>query len=165
MCQCRIVPDTFQLLANNLFYVLFNLKVVGRNGFLHAVIAILVGKICNNGNRLVCFCLLGNLCIIHHNLSMEYFLVDALVEVVRNGTDEHALCQRGYFAGGNQAVHLRIDGGGSVLSIDGHGLSFLEYLAETLTQSLGGLTNHLTAEDVAHSVLNYLCLLVAIVAD
>ena len=52
------------------------------------------------------------------------------------------------FAGRDEAIHLRVDGGGNVLSVDRHGLSFLEYLAKTLAQCLGSLANHLTTEDI-----------------
>ena len=94
---------------------------------------------------------------------MEYLLLDALVEVVADRTHEHALREAGNLARRNERVHLCVDGGGDVLTVDGDGLPFLQHLAETLRKRLGGLAHHLPGEDVADGVHHHLCLLVAIV--
>ena len=96
---------------------------------------------------------------------MENLLLNTLLEVVRYRADKHSLRKPRYLAGRNQAIHLCIDGGRNVLSVDGNRLTFLEHLAETLTELLGSLTDDLPTEDVADGVHHHLCLLVAIVTD
>ena len=66
--------------------------------------------------------------------------------------------------GGYEGVHLRVDGCGGVLPVDGEGLPLLEYLAEPFRQALCRFSDHLPAEDVAHRVLDDLRLLVPVVA-
>ena len=83
---------------------------------------------------------------------MKDFLLDALVEVVGHRAHEHALRQRGNLARGYQALHLRVDGGGLVLPVDGDALPLLQDFAETLGKRFGGLTNDLTRKDVSHRV-------------
>ena len=94
---------------------------------------------------------------------MENLLLDALVEVVADRTHEHALREAGNLARRNERVHLCVDGGGDVLTVDGDRLPFLQHLAETLRKRLGGLAHHLPGEDVADGVHHHLCFLVAIV--
>ena len=73
---------------------------------------------------------------IDHNLAMENLLFDALVVVVGDGSHEHALRERGNLARRNQALHLRIDGSGLVLAVDGDALPPLENLSETLGEKM-----------------------------
>ena len=65
---------------------------------------------------------------------MEYLLLDALIEVVADCTHEHALREAGNLAGRNERVHLCVDGGGNVLTVDEDGLPFLQHLAELTEQ-------------------------------
>ena len=67
---------------------------------------------------------------IHHNLAVENLLLDALVEVVGHRTDKHTLRKTGNLARRDERVHLRVDGGGHVLPVDGDGLPFLQHLTE-----------------------------------
>lgn len=91
MLQVIIVYDALQLLLNNLLHLLLDAPVVLLHRFLHAVIAVLVREIGNNGNRLVGTFLPFHLCGIHHNLTVKNFLLDALVEVIGHRTDKHPL--------------------------------------------------------------------------
>ena len=95
---------------------------------------------------------------------MEDLLLDALVEVVGDGTDKHALRQVGDLACGDQAVHLRIDGGRDVLPIDGDGLSFLQDFAEPFGQRFGGFAHNLPREHIPDRVLNHATFLFTVVA-
>ena len=95
---------------------------------------------------------------------MKDFLLDALIEVVRHRADEHALRECGNLARRDKALHLRVDGGGFVLTVDGDALPLLQDFAETLRKVFGGLAHHLTGEDVAHRVHHYGGFLVAVVA-
>ena len=95
---------------------------------------------------------------------MENLLLNALVEVVGDRTHEHSLREAGNLAGRDERVHLRVDGGGNVLTVDGDGLPLLQHLTETLRKRLGRLAHHLPGEDVAYGVHHHLRLLVAIVA-
>ena len=96
---------------------------------------------------------------------MENLLLDALVERVGYGADEHSLRQRGNFRGRNKRIHLGIDGGGLVVAVDGDALPFLQDLSETLGECLGRFADHLTGENIADGVHHDFGLLVAIVAD
>ena len=96
---------------------------------------------------------------------MENLLLNTLVEVVGHRADKHSLRKSRNLAGRDKTVHLRVDGGGNILAVDGNRLAFLEHLSETITELLGGLADHLPTEDVADCVHHHLRLLVAIVAD
>lgn len=91
---------SFQFVCNYKFDIFLNLEVVFFDHIIHSVNAIFIPEVCNDRYGLVVFCFLGYLGIINHNLGMEDFLVDALVEIVRDSTDEHTLRQRGDFARG-----------------------------------------------------------------
>ena len=95
---------------------------------------------------------------------MENLLLYLLPEVVGHAAHERALREVGDLGGGYEGVHLRVDGCGGVLPVDGEGLPLLEYLAEPLRQAPCRLADHLSAEDVAHRVLDDLRLLVPVVA-
>lgn len=98
MRQCRVVMYALQLIGDNLFHVRLDAVVVLLYHFLHAVVAILVREIGNDGNFLVCAFLPLDLLGIHHNLTMKNLLLDALVEVVGHRTDKHTLRQAGNLA-------------------------------------------------------------------
>lgn len=67
MRQCRIVLDAFQLVGDNLFHVGLNPVVVLLNLLLHAVVALFVGEVGNNGDFLVGFLLLFYFFSVHDN--------------------------------------------------------------------------------------------------
>ncbi len=67
---------------------------------------------------------------------MEDFLVYLCPEVVRHAAHERSLREIGYFGCRYQGVHLRVDGSGCVLPVDGDGLPLLEYLAEAFRKVL-----------------------------
>ena len=54
---------------------------------------------------------------------MEDFLLDALVEVVGDGSDKHTLCEVGNLGSRDKAIELGGDGGRLVVAVDGHRLS------------------------------------------
>ena len=61
---------------------------------------------------------------------MKYFLLYALVEVVADRSDKHALCQCRYFACRDKTIHLGVERMAHVLTVDGDRLTFLEHFAE-----------------------------------
>lgn len=62
---------------------------------IHDVIAFFVSEVGNNRNRLVGLGFFDNLGIINNDFGMEDFLVDTLVEVVRDCSDKHSLRECG----------------------------------------------------------------------
>ena len=130
MFQIFVISDAFQLFLNNLFHLLLDAPVIRLHCFLHAVFAILVREVGNDGYRLVGFLLALHLLGIPHNLTVEKLLLDTLVEVVGHRTDKHSLRQAGNLAGRDKRVHLRVDGGRNVLPVDGNGLPLLQNLSE-----------------------------------
>jgi len=68
-------------------------------------------EICDDGNRLVCLHFSRNLGRVYYDFCVEDFLLDALVEVVGDGSDKHALCEVGDFGSRDKAIELRGDGG------------------------------------------------------
>ena len=75
---------------------------------------------------------------------MENLLLNAFVEVVGHRTDKHSLRQAGNLARRDKRIHLRVDGGGNVLPVDGNGLPFLQHLSKAFRKRLGGFAHHLT---------------------
>lgn len=132
MLQVLIVGNTLQLILDNLLDILLDLIVVVLYGLLHAVVAIRILEVVDDGNRLIMAFLLLYLVGIHDNLGMENLLFDTLVEVVGNGADKHALCQTANLARRNKTVHLGVDGSGDILTVDGNGLALLEHFSKTL---------------------------------
>ena len=61
---------------------------------------------------------------------------DAFVEVVGHQTDKHTLRKPGNLARRNERVHLRVDGGGHVLPVDGDRLPLLQYISKPLRKRL-----------------------------
>ena len=130
MLQVVIARDALQFLLNNLLHLLLDAPVICLHRFLHAVVAVCVSEIGNNGDFLVGTFLPFYLIGIHHNLAVENLLFDTLVEVVGHRTDKHTLRKTGNLARRDERVHLRVDGGGHVLPVDGDGLPFLQHLTE-----------------------------------
>ena len=94
---------------------------------------------------------------------MENLLLDALVEVVGYRPHEHALREVGNLACRNKAVHLGVDGDGSLVPVDGHVLPFLQDLSEAFGERLGGFRNYLTCKYIADRVTDYGAFLVTVV--
>ena len=94
---------------------------------------------------------------------MENLLFYPFIEVVRHSTHEHTLREVGYFAGRYQTVHLGAYRGGLLPLVDCHALPFLQHLTETLGKDFRRFTDYLTAEHVAHSILDYTAFLVPVI--
>ena len=90
MLQVVIARDALQFLLNNLLHLLLDAPVICLHRFLHAVVAVCVSEIGNNGDFLVGTFLPFYLIGIHHNLAVENLLFDTLVEVVGHRTDKQA---------------------------------------------------------------------------
>ena len=82
MLQVVVVGDALQLVGDNLLHLLLDSPVILLHRFLHAVVAVLVREVGNDGYRLVGFLLALHLLSIHDNLTVKNLLLDALVEVV-----------------------------------------------------------------------------------
>ena len=152
-----------QLVGDNLPDLGTDAVVVLLDHLLHAVVAAGIGKVGDDGYRLVSLFLTLHFLGIDHNLAMENLLFDALVVVVGDGSHEHALRERGNLARRDKALHLRVNGGGLVLAVNGDALPLLQDFTETFGQGLGGLADHLPGEDVADGVHHHGGLLVAVV--
>ena len=125
MAEGGIVLDTLQFIGDNLPDIFFDLVVISLYHLLHVIDSVVIHEVGDNGDFLITLLFLGYLSGIHHYLAMENLLLDALGEVVGDGTDKHALRQPGNLAGRYHAVHLGGDGGGLVIAVDGHALPFL----------------------------------------
>lgn len=161
--QFRVGLYALQLVGDNLPHLCTDTVVVLLNHLLHVVVAVSIGKVRDDGNRLVCLFLTLHFLGIDHNLTMENLLLNALAEIVGDGSHEHALRERGNLARRNQALHLRIDGCGLVLAVDGDALPLLQNFAETFGKGLGSLAHDLPGKDVADGVHDHGGLLVAVV--
>ena len=162
MFQILVTSDALQLVGDNLFHLLLDAPVIRLHHFLHAVVAVRVREVGNDGYRLVGFLLALHFLGIHDNLTVENLLLDTLVEVVGHRTDEHPLRQAGNFARRDKRVHLRVDGGGNILPVDGDGLPLLKHLSEPLRERLGCFAHHLPGEDIADRVHHHFRLAVPI---
>lgn len=161
--QFGVGLDALQLVGDNLPHLGTDTVVILLDHLLHAVVAVGIGKVRDDWNRLVSLFLTLHFLGIDHNLTMENLLFDALAEIVGYRPHKHTLRKRGNLACRDKALHLRIDGSGLVLAVDGDALPPLENLAETLGKGLGGLAHDLTGKDVADGVHHYGGLLVAVV--
>ena len=88
MLQVLIVGDTPQLILDYLLDIFLDLVVVVLYGLLHAVVAIRIQEIVDDGDWLIMAFLLLYLVGIHDNLGMEDLLLYALGEVVGNRADK-----------------------------------------------------------------------------
>ena len=125
MLQFGVGLDALQLVGDNLPHLGTDAVVVLLNHLLHAVVAVGIGEVRDDGDGLVSLFLAFYLLGIHHYLTMKNLLLDALIEVVRHRADEHTLRERGNLARRDKALHLRVDGGGLVLAVDGDALPLL----------------------------------------
>ena len=97
---------------------MFHPLIVGLDSLTEIIGAIFVCELCDDGNGLIGFHFgryLGN---IHNDLSVEDFLLDALVEIIGDSSDKHALCEVGDFGSRDKTIELRGDGGRLVIELD-----------------------------------------------
>ena len=132
MLQVLIVGDTPQLILDYLLDILLDLVVIVQNSLLHAVVAIGILEVVDDGDRLIMAFLSLYLVGVNDNLGMEYLLLDTLVEVIGNRADKHSLGESTNLAWRNETIHLGIDGRRDILSVDGNGLALLEHFSKTL---------------------------------
>ena len=132
MLQVLVSSDAFQLILDYLLDIFLDLVVVVLNGLLHAIVAIGILEVVDDGDRLIMAFLSLYLVGVNDNLGMEDLLLYALGEVVGNRADKHTLGKTTNLAWRNETIHLGIDGRRDILSVDGNGLALLEHLAETL---------------------------------
>ena len=163
MRQRRIVLDAFQLVGDNPFHVGLDPIVVLLNLLFHAVVALLVREIGNDGYGFVGFLFPLHLFGVHDDFAVENLLLDPLVERIGYGADEHPLRQRGNLRGRDERIHLRIDGCGLVVAVDGYALPPLQDLSETLGERFGRFAYHLTGEDVADGIHHDFGLFIAVI--
>ena len=132
MLQVLIVGDTPQLILDYLLDIFLDLVVVVLYGLLHAVVAIRIQEIVDDGDRLIMAFLSLYLVGVNDNLGMEDLLLYALGEVIGNGAYKHTLGESANLARRNETVHLGIDGCRDILTVDGNGLALLEHFSKTL---------------------------------
>ena len=132
--QFRVVLYPFHLILNDLQHIGLYLRVVAVNLLLHDVVAVLVPELVDDRDFLVGFHFFRHFRTVHDDAGMENLLLYLLSEVVGHAAHEHALREVGNLGGGDEGVHLRIDGSRGVLPVDGDGLPLLEYLAEPFRQ-------------------------------
>ena len=130
--QILVSSDALQFILDNLLDILLDLVVIVQNSLLHAVVAIGILEVVDDGDRLIMAFLSLYLVGVNDNLGMEDLLLDTLVEVVGNRADKHTLGKTTNLAWRNETVHLGIDGRRDILSVDGNGLALLEHFSKTL---------------------------------
>lgn len=99
--------------------------IVGFDGLAETIGAIFVKELRDDGDGLVSLGISSNFGDIDDNLSLEDFLLNAFVKVVRHRSDEHSLYEVGDLAGWYQAIELCGDQGGLIVAVDGYRLSLL----------------------------------------
>ena len=142
---------------------MFNPLIVGFDSLTEIVGAIFVCELRDDGNGLIGFHIGKDFGGVYNYLSVENLLVDALIEVVGDGSDKHALCEVGNRAWRYKTIELRGDGSRLVVAVDGHRLTLLEDFSGTFGDGLGSFTYDLTTKDVSHGVLDNLTLLISVI--
>ena len=130
--QILVSGDALQFILDNLLDILLYPIVVVLNSLLHAVVAIGILEIVNDRDRLIMAFLSLYFVGVNDNLGMEDFLLYALGEVVGNRSNKHTLGETANLAWRDETVHLGIDGCRDILTVDGNGLTLLEYFSKTL---------------------------------
>ena len=133
MREFGISLDAFDFVGDNLLDLVLDTVVVRINLLLHGIITVLVGEVDNLRYLHITGGFPLDLLVIHDNLGVENLLLDALVEVIGDCTDKHTLRQVADFGSRDKAIHLGIDGNGSLVAVDSHVLPFLQDLAEAFT--------------------------------
>ena len=130
LTQHRIVLDSFQLLDNNLARLGFDSFIVLLHDLFHTIGSVLVREV-GDKRYLLVFGRFGfDFGAVHDDFGMENLLVDPFVEIIRHGSDEHALRERRNLRLRNETVHLCRYGGGGIVAVDGHRLPLLQNLSE-----------------------------------
>ena len=91
MLQVFVTCDALQFILDNLFDILLYLIVVVLNSLLHAVVAIGILEVVDDGDRLIMAFLSLYFVGVNDNLGMEDLLLYALGEVVGNRSNKHTL--------------------------------------------------------------------------
>lgn len=112
--------------------ILLDLIVVVLYGLLHAVVAIGILEVVDDGDRLIMAFLSLYLVGVNDNLGMEDLLLYALGEIVGNRSNKQTLGETANLAWRDETVHLGIDGCRDILTVDGNGLTLLEHFSKTL---------------------------------
>ena len=84
MLQVFVTCDALQFVLDNQLDILLDLVVIVQNSLLHAVVAIRILEVVDDGNRLIMAFLSLYLVGVNDNLGMEDLLLYALGEVVGN---------------------------------------------------------------------------------
>ena len=84
MLQVFVTCDALQFVLDNQLDILLDLVVIVQNSLLHAVVAIRIQEIVDDGDRLIMAFLSLYLVGVNDNLGMEDLLLYALGEVVGN---------------------------------------------------------------------------------
>ena len=95
---------------------------------------------------------------------MENLLLDLLSEIVAHSSDEYSLRERRDFRRRNKTVELGVYRRRGIAAVDAYGLSFLHDLSESFGERPGCFSYDLSAEDIAHGILNHGGFLVSVVA-
>ena len=132
MLQVFVTCDALQLVLDNQLDILLDLVVIVLNSLLHAVVAIRIQEIVDDGDRLIMAFLSLYLVGVNDNLGMENLLLYALGEVVGNRSNKHTLGESANLARWDETVHLGIDGRRDILTVDGNRLALLEHFSKTL---------------------------------
>ena len=94
---------------------------------------------------------------------MEYLLLDFFSKVVGHASHKSTLREIGDFRCRDKGVHLRVDGSGRVLPVDGYGLSLLQDFTKPFRQVFSRFSHHLPAENITYRVLDHLRLFVPVI--
>ncbi len=164
MAKVWIVFDALYLVLDDLAGLRFYAVVILFYHIAHPIHSGIIDKVGDDGDFAVRFGLGGDPLVIDHDLGVENLLLDALIEIVGDRSDEHPLRQIGNLRGRNKAVHLGRNGRRITLLADRGGLPPLQYLTETLRKGFGGVAHHLTGKDIADGVHHHGGLFVAVVA-
>lgn len=124
MGQGRGVFYPLNLRINQRQYLLFYLTIVGFDSLFEIIGAIFVLNSTITGIGWYAFISADTLTL-STTISAWKSLVDAFVEVIGHRTHEYTLCEVGNLACRDKAIHLRGNGGGFVVAVDGHGLPLL----------------------------------------
>lgn len=91
MRKLWVVLNPLQLILYYLLRLLFDAVVILLYLLPHTVVALGIGEVGDDGNRLIPFRLGSHLDVIDDDFGMENLLFDTLVKVIRHRADEHSL--------------------------------------------------------------------------
>ena len=93
MPEFGVVFDAFHLILDYLVDLGTDALVIILDLCFHAVISVLILKDCYIRNRDISGSLACYGVVVNDNLGMEYFLVDFLIEIITDRSDDHALTE------------------------------------------------------------------------